>query len=146
MMLRRERAAITINNLRGERAERASQMISAPLSSLPFSSAPPSFLPSPYRRCVKMLLSDDRVRNCTRCFGGTSVGKSFASLSTSLLYITNRQIGKGHPVLLREKKSVRTSTGISSHLGAKLRDWAERQVEAGCFSWAELSSNDSKTR
>ena len=37
-------------------------------------------------------------------------------------------------------------TGISSHLGAKLRDWAVRQAEAGCYSWAALSSNDSKTR
>ena len=37
-------------------------------------------------------------------------------------------------------------TGISSHLGAKLRDWADRQAEAGCNSWAVLSSNDSKTR
>ena len=37
------------------------------------------------------------------------------------------------------------STGISSHLGAKLRDWAHRQAEAGCYSWAALSSNDSKT-
>ena len=30
-------------------------------------------------------------------------------------------------------------TGISSHLGAKLRDWAARQGEAGCYSWAALS-------
>ena len=37
-------------------------------------------------------------------------------------------------------------TGISSHLGAKLRDWAARQAEAGCYSWAAMSSNDSKTR
>ena len=37
-------------------------------------------------------------------------------------------------------------TGISSHLGAKLRDWADRQAEAGCYSWAALSSNDSNTR
>ena len=36
-------------------------------------------------------------------------------------------------------------TGISSHLGAKLRDWAARQAGAGCYSWAALSSNDSKT-
>ena len=38
------------------------------------------------------------------------------------------------------------STGISSHLGPKLRDWAVRQAGAGCYSWAALSSNDSKTR
>ena len=37
-------------------------------------------------------------------------------------------------------------TWISSHLGARLRDWAGRQAEAGCYSWAALSSNDSKTR
>ena len=37
-------------------------------------------------------------------------------------------------------------TGISSHLGAKLRDWADRQAEASCYSWAALSSDDSKTR
>ena len=43
--------------------------------------------------------------------------------------------------------SVRSaSTGDSSHSGAKLRDWANRQAEAGCYSWAVLSSNDSKTR
>ena len=39
-----------------------------------------------------------------------------------------------------------TLTGISSHFGAKLRDWAVRQAGAGCYSWAALSSNDSKTR
>ena len=27
-----------------------------------------------------------------------------------------------------------------------MRDWADRQAEAGCYSWAALSSNDSKTR
>ena len=27
-----------------------------------------------------------------------------------------------------------------------MRDWANRQAEAGCYSWALLSSNDSKTR
>lgn len=38
-----------------------------------------------------------------------------------------------------------TTTGISSHLRAKLSDWADRLAEAGCYSWAALSSNDSKT-
>ena len=37
-------------------------------------------------------------------------------------------------------------TGTLSHLKAKLRDWANRQAEAGCYSWAALSLNDSKTR
>ena len=37
-------------------------------------------------------------------------------------------------------------TGISSHFGAKLRDWAIGQAGAGCYFWAALSSNDSKTR
>ena len=38
------------------------------------------------------------------------------------------------------------NTGISSHLGVKLRDWAVRQAAACCYSQAALSSNDSKTR
>ena len=29
--------------------------------------------------------------------------------------------------------------------GAKLRDWADRRAEAGCYSWVALASNDSKT-
>ena len=37
-------------------------------------------------------------------------------------------------------------TGFSSHLGARLRDWADRQAEAGCYTWAALSSSHSKTR
>ena len=37
-------------------------------------------------------------------------------------------------------------TAISSHLGAKLRDWTVRQAGAGCYFWAAMSSNDSKTR
>ena len=45
-------------------------------------------------------------------------------------------------ILLRK----RAPDGISSHLGAKLRDWAVRQAGAGCYSLAALSSNDSKTR
>ena len=36
-------------------------------------------------------------------------------------------------------------TGILSHLGAKLRDWAVSQARAGCYSQAALSSNDLKT-
>ena len=35
-------------------------------------------------------------------------------------------------------------TGILSHLGAKLRNLADRQAGAGCYSLATLSSNDSK--
>ena len=41
---------------------------------------------------------------------------------------------------------VGNSTGILSHLWAKLRDWAIRQAGAGCYSWAAFSSNDSRTR
>ena len=37
-------------------------------------------------------------------------------------------------------------TGFSSEIRTKLRDWAVGQVGAGCYSWAALSSNDSKTR
>ena len=39
-----------------------------------------------------------------------------------------------------------TCTGILSHLGAKLRDWAAWQAGAGCYFEAALSPNDSKTR
>ena len=38
------------------------------------------------------------------------------------------------------------NTGISSQIGTKLRDWVDGQAGAGCYSWAALSSNDSKTR
>ena len=49
--------------------------------------------------------------------------------------------------LLKDISLNRTkSTGILSHLGAKLRDWAVRQAGAGCYSSAAPSSNDSKTR
>ena len=37
-------------------------------------------------------------------------------------------------------------TGISSHLGVKLHDWANTQAEAFCYPWAALSSKDSKTQ
>merc|ERR1712020_164108 len=36
-------------------------------------------------------------------------------------------------------------TGFSSELGTKLRDWAVGQAWGSCYSWAALSSNDSKT-
>ena len=38
-----------------------------------------------------------------------------------------------------------SSTGFSSEIGTKLRDWAVGQAGAGCYSLAALSSNDSKT-
>ena len=41
---------------------------------------------------------------------------------------------------------VGSGTGILIHLGAKLCDWAVGQAGAGCYSWAAMSSNDSKTR
>ena len=36
-------------------------------------------------------------------------------------------------------------TGFSSQIGTKLRDWAVGQAWGSCYSWAALSSNDSKT-
>ena len=39
-----------------------------------------------------------------------------------------------------------TSTGFSSEIGTKLCDWAVGQAWGSCYSWAALSSNDSKTR
>ena len=37
------------------------------------------------------------------------------------------------------------STGFLSEIGTKLRDWAVGQAGGSCYSWAALSSNDSKT-
>ena len=39
-----------------------------------------------------------------------------------------------------------SSTGFSSEIGTKLRDWAVGQTEGSCCSQAAVSSNDSKTR
>ena len=36
-------------------------------------------------------------------------------------------------------------TGILSQIRTKLRDWAVGQTGGSCYSWAALSSNDSKT-
>ena len=36
-------------------------------------------------------------------------------------------------------------TEFLSEIGAKLRDWAVGQAQGSCYSWAALSSNDSKT-
>ena len=44
-----------------------------------------------------------------------------------------------------ERKSLDHSTGISSEIRTKLRDWAAWQARAGCYSQAVVSSNDSKT-
>ena len=41
--------------------------------------------------------------------------------------------------------SLRLSTGFSSEIGTKLRDWAVGQAGGCCYSRAALSSNDSKT-
>ena len=37
------------------------------------------------------------------------------------------------------------TTGFSSEIGTKLRDWAVGQAGGSCYSQAALSSNDSKT-
>ena len=37
------------------------------------------------------------------------------------------------------------TTGFSSEIGTKLRDWAVGQAGGSCYSRAALSSNDSKT-
>ena len=43
------------------------------------------------------------------------------------------------------KYLIHATTGISSEMRTKLRDWAVWQARAGCYSQAALSSNDSKT-
>ena len=47
--------------------------------------------------------------------------------------------------MIENRESIRY-TGILSHLGALLRDWAVRQAGADCYSSASLCSYDSKTR
>ena len=39
----------------------------------------------------------------------------------------------------------RRCTGLLSEIGTKLRDWAVGQAGGSCYSWAALSSNNSKT-
>ena len=43
------------------------------------------------------------------------------------------------------QNKVELCTGFSSQIGTKLRDWAVGQAWGSCYSWAALSSNDSKT-
>ena len=40
---------------------------------------------------------------------------------------------------------LKTSTGFSSEIGTKLRELAVGQAGGSCYSWAALSSNESKT-
>ena len=47
--------------------------------------------------------------------------------------------------LMKFPELVVSITGFSSEMGTKLRDWAIGQAWGSCYSWAALSSNDSKT-
>ena len=49
-------------------------------------------------------------------------------------------------VHLQVRDGSTVSTGFSSEIGTKLRDWAVGQARGGCYPRAALSSNDSKTR
>ena len=44
-----------------------------------------------------------------------------------------------------EQTNLNLTTGFSSEIGTKLRDWAVVQAGGSCYSRAALSSNDSKT-
>ena len=44
-----------------------------------------------------------------------------------------------------DSRSRRKTTGISSEIGTKLRDWAVWQARTGYYSQAAVSSIDSKT-
>ena len=44
----------------------------------------------------------------------------------------------------RMQRQTTINTGFSSEIGTKLRDWAVGQAGGSCYSWAALSSNDSK--
>ena len=54
---------------------------------------------------------------------------------------------KEHRDLLRLRVKIldKMCAGFSSEIGTKLRDWAIGQAWGSCYSWAALSSNDSKT-
>ena len=54
-------------------------------------------------------------------------------------------IGLWTTVIALAVAAFQASTGFSSEIGTKLRDLAVGQAWGSCFSWAALSSNDSKT-
>ena len=49
-------------------------------------------------------------------------------------------------IVLEATEYPKQITGFSSEIGNTLRDWAIGQAGGSCYSWAALSSNDSKTR
>ena len=55
-----------------------------------------------------------------------------------------QQIHVGMNFLCPPSPNYRCTTGFSSEIGTKLRDWAVGQAWGSCYSWAALSSNDSK--
>ena len=57
--------------------------------------------------------------------------------------LANDEITK-HTLSKRKVEVGSGFTGISSHSGAKLPGWANRQAEASCNSWAAMLSNDSE--
>ena len=60
--------------------------------------------------------------------------------------LKKRNGAKSRPRPIPESRFVgAVSTGISSEIRTKLRDWAVLQARACCYSQAAMSSNDSKT-
>ena len=53
-----------------------------------------------------------------------------------------RVIFSGQGMKMETGRIKESHIGISSHLGAMLREWAIGQAGTGCYSWAALPSND----
>ena len=110
------------------------------------SSIAPSLASSyPYRRSgAARRTSDSNWRNCTACIQRLRIISDNAARESrewELQLALTGQMVQSHTFLTTQTPF----TGISSHFGAKLRDWTVSQSRAGCYSQAALSSNDSKT-
>ena len=78
------------------------------------------------------------TRRSSACRAGRSRTSSAAPPSASSR--------TSNPIPRRKDNLPMLITGFSSQIGTKLRDWAVGQAGGSCYSWAALSSNDSKTR
>ena len=56
-----------------------------------------------------------------------------------------RDVSEDFIKLHKRADNSKSYTGFSSEIGTKLRESAVGQAGGSCYSWAALSSNDSKT-
>ena len=62
-----------------------------------------------------------------------------------LIALDPRGIDLAYPAEFERHSVLAQTTGFLSEIGTKLRESAVGQAEGSCYSWAALSSNDSKT-